>query len=177
MDENTIDYIETTDIPRLLKDYFLRNVHSHLYINNQLINNIEDLYIELDSFYEFDDVEFCAIVINGIKKQEKHNYFYHYLKKVIDNSMKMVPKSSKFNQNEVVLAKKLLLEFPENEIVDNLKRLSKLIEEYQMFGDDRKIYEAHILIGKLQILIKIYPYKEHIKVYKRLTELLLKKIK
>src|SRR5699024_1940120 len=93
MDKEIIDQIEKAEIPTILKDYFLRNYHVHLYLNESLLNELEETYIEYDSLYEFDDAEFCSYVIAGIKKQDKHEYFYHYLKKVLDNNLKFIPKS------------------------------------------------------------------------------------
>lgn len=78
MDKKMKDLIEKAEIPAILKDYFLRSNHVHLYLNKPLLNEFEESYIEYDSLYEFDDAEFCSYVIVGIKKQDKHEYFYFY---------------------------------------------------------------------------------------------------
>ncbi|GIO20603.1 hypothetical protein J18TS1_37030 [Oceanobacillus oncorhynchi subsp. incaldanensis] len=83
MDKEIKVRIEKAEIPSILKDYFLRNYHVHLYLNESVLNEVEESYIEYDSLYEFDNAEFYSYVIADIKKQDKHEYFYHYIKKFL----------------------------------------------------------------------------------------------
>lgn len=151
-----IGQIEKIDIPTMLKDYFIRNSHVHLYLSKSLLNEIEDIYIEYDSLYEFDDTEFCSYVITGVKKQEKHEYFYHYLKKVLDSNLDLIPKSGVSDYQKLTKLEKNLSKLPEDVILITLKDL--LITMQDIPSDElEKLLHAYKLSGALQVLFTLYP--------------------
>jgi len=155
MDKNMKDLIEKTEIPAILKDYFLRNKHVHLYLNESLLNEIEESYIEYDSLYEFDDAEFCSYVIVGIKKQDKHEYFYFYLKKVLDNNLKLISKSPTTDYEKLKRFEKNLI--PEDEILITLKDLLITIQDFNSKKEPGRLLRAYKLAGQLEILFTLYP--------------------
>lgn len=148
-------HIEKAEIPAILKDYFLRNNHIHLYLNESLLNEIEESYIEYDSLYEFDDAEFCSYVIVGIKKQDKHEYFYHYLKKVLDNNLKLISKSPISDYEKLSKLEKNIL--PEDEILITLKNLLIAIQDFKSKQELGRLLRAYKLAGELEILFTLYP--------------------
>ncbi|MFB4166869.1 hypothetical protein [Virgibacillus sp. JSM 102003] len=54
MEKEIKERIEKAEFPTILKDYSLRNYHVHLYLNESVLNEIEESYIEYDSLYKFD---------------------------------------------------------------------------------------------------------------------------
>lgn len=163
MDKEIKERIEKAEIPTMLKDYFKRNHHVHLYLNESVLNEIEESYIEYDSLYEFDDAEFCSYVIAGIKKQDKHEYFYHYLKKVLDNNLKIISKSPISDYQRLVNLKKNISKLPEDEILITLKNLFMTVQDFNSAKELGKLLRAYKLAGELEILFILYPdsdYKE-----------------
>lgn len=155
MDEKLKAHIEKAEIPAILKDYFLRSNYVHLYLNGSLLDEIEESYIEYDSLYEFDDAEFCSYVIIGIKKQDKHEYFYYYLKKVIDNNLKLISKAPISDYEKLSKLEKNLV--PEDEILITIKKLLIAIQEFKSTQELGKLLRAHKFAGELEILFTIYP--------------------
>lgn len=158
MDKKMKDLIKKAEIPAILKDYFLRSNHVALYLNESLLNEIEESYIEYDSLYEFDDAEFCSYVIVSIKKQDKHEYFYFYLKKILDNNLKVVSKSPTNDYEKLKKLEKNLI--PEDEILTTLKNLLISIQEFNSNKRPGPLLRAYRLAGELEILFTIYPDNE-----------------
>lgn len=158
MDKKLKALIEKTEIPTILKDYFLRSNHAHLYLNESLLNEIEESYIEYDSLYEFDDAEFCSYVIVGIKKQDKHDYFYYYLKKVLDSNLKLISKSPTSDYEKLSKLEKNLI--PEDEILIILNNLLITIQDFKSKKELPRLLRAYRLVGGLEILFTLYPDSE-----------------
>src|SRR5699024_700184 len=161
MDNNLIEIIEKTDIPKLLKSYLLRNKHAHLYINEALLSEIEELYIEYDSLFIFDEAEFCSYVITGIKKQEKHDYFYHYLKKVFDTNLTCIPKSDILNYDELAKVQAKISALPENQIPRIIIDMFNCIDEFKNTKNVNFLFNAYEIKGVLRILFLLYPDNEY----------------
>ena len=173
MNTETKDLIEKIDIPNMLKDYFIRNSHVHLYLSESLLNEIEDTYIEYDSLYEFDNTEFCSYVITGVKKQEKHEYFYHYLKKVLDSNLDLIPKSSISDYQKLTKLEKNISELPEDLILITLKDLLITIQDISS-EEGKKLLHAYKLSGALQVLFTLYPDNIYKKDFEHIFNNLLK---
>lgn len=161
MDKELIEQINKAIIPKMLKDYFQRNYHIHLYISEPLLNEIEESYIEYDSLYEFDDAEFCASVIAGVRKQDKHDYFYHYLKKVLDSNLTLISKSTESNHQRLMKLEKSISNLPEDRILITLKNLLTAIQDFKSSKDMSKLFRCYMLVGELQILLTLYPENEY----------------
>ncbi|WP_281974999.1 hypothetical protein [Halobacillus litoralis] len=157
MNKEMENRVEEAEIPNILKDYFLRNTHIHLYLNDLLLNEIEEIYIEYDSLYEFDDAEFCSYVITGVKKQEKHEYFYHYLKKVLDSNLELIPKSRISDYQKLTKLGKNISNLQEDEILIALKNLLITMQDLKVTKKQEKLLQAYKLTGALQVLFTLYP--------------------
>ncbi|WP_430786369.1 hypothetical protein VBD025_13620 [Virgibacillus flavescens] len=161
--------IENSDIPKILKEYFLRNPHVHLYLNESLLKDVEETYIEYDSLYEFDQAEFCSYIITGIKKQDKHEYFYHYLKKVLDSNLNLIPKSKISDYQKVLKIGKSISKVKEDEIPQVIIDLLKFIDDFNKTKNLKKLLLAHKLIGILQVLFTLYPENPYKKDFKHIS--------
>jgi|SRR5690625_473113 len=157
MDKEMIDQIEKTEIPNILKYYFTKNFHIHLYLNESLLNEIEEIYIEYDSLYDFDDTEFCSYVITGVKKQDNHEYFYHYLKKVLDSNLKLVSKSRIFDYLKLTRLGINISTLQEDEILITLKNLLITMQDFKISKDRKKLLHAYKLADALHVLFTLYP--------------------
>jgi len=166
MDKEIRKQIEEAILPQLLKDYFLRNHHIHLYINESLLAEIEESYIEYDTLYEFDETDFCTHVITGIHKQDKHEYFYHYLKKVLDNNLIRQSKSKKTNYSQLKELEQTIINLPERYILAKLKVLLMTMQKIRKSeAKEKEIFLAYTLVGHLEMLFILYPNNIHKKDY------------
>lgn len=168
---DTIEKISKMDIPKMLKDYFLRNKHIDLLIDDNLLVEIEDLYIEYDSLYEFDESEFCSYVITCIKKQDKHDYFYHYLKKVLDSNLSTTSKKKNINTKKLTQLDKIIsAKLDENDIPQLLMSLLNLIEDYKNSKKVSNLFNAYTLNGVLKVFFTLYPKNSFLNAFNRIQK-------
>ncbi|MFB4166868.1 hypothetical protein [Virgibacillus sp. JSM 102003] len=115
------------------------------------------------------ETEFCCFVIAGIKKQEKHEYFYHYLKKVLDSNLHLIPKSKVPECQELIKLEKNLSKLPESSILVSLKDLLITIQDFKQCDEPKKLLHAYKISGALQVLFTLYPdniyRKEFVDIY------------
>lgn len=165
--------INQADIPQLLKDYLFRNKQIQLTLNTNLLDDIQDLYIEYDSLYIFDEAEFSSYVITGLKKQDKHDYFYNYLKIVMQSNMYL---SSKYKKgNELLLNRMYENIHPKvNNISEFIFNLYSLIDTYKESKDTRVLFSAFRISGLLEVLFDIFPAHEYADEFKKVNTLLQK---
>lgn len=165
--------INQADIPQLLKDYLLRNEQIQLTLNTSLLNDIKDLYIEYDSLYIFDKAEFSSYVITGLKKQDKYDYFYNYLKIVMESNMYLRSKNKR--GNELLLNRMYENIHPK---VDNITKyifdLYSLIDNYKESKNKNILFEAYRISGVLEVLFDIFPGNEYSDEFKKVNVLLKK---
>lgn len=155
MNKDLIELINNNELPKILKNYFTRNTHIHMCLNEVLLKDIEEIYIEFDSLYEFDEAEFCSFVITCIKKQDKHDYFYNYLKKVLESSLTTFPKSNITQKSSRMVGN--FSKITEEQISRVIMDLLDIIDEYNKTKSLDKLLLAREIIGILQVLFTLYP--------------------
>src|SRR5699024_3182540 len=159
------ELIHNSDIPELLKNYLLRNKQTKFIISSDLLKEIEDIYIEYDSLYIFDEAEFCSYIITSIKKNDKHDYFYHYLKKIFEVHLEVISRKELTKDEELAVKRDILANIDESNIHNHLLSILKTIEKYKETKDQQSLYLAFRLLGKLDILFLVFPSSTFINSY------------
>lgn len=161
MDTELKDQIKDADIPEILRSYLLRNKHVGLFLDETLLKEIEEIYVEYDSLFIFDEAEFCSYVITGIKKLDKHDYFYHYLKKVFETNLNLISKSKIPDYEKTAKLTDNLSKFQESDISRILVDFFKSMNEFKESKELRYLFTAYKISGVLHILFELYPDNEH----------------
>lgn len=148
--------INQADIPKLLKNYLLRNKHIQVLITSQVLNDIQDLYIEYGSLYIFDVAEFCSYVITGLKKQDKHEYFYNYLKIVMDSNMHLV---SKHKERHPYLLERMAenIEDRKDQTANYVIGLLQAMDSYNRYQENIDLFIANRFAGILEVIFDMFP--------------------
>lgn len=171
MSEELSDNIKSTNIPELLKDYLLRTQHIQLSLNSNLLRDIEEIYIEYDSLYFFDEAEFSGYIITGLKKQDKHDYFYNYLKIVIGSNLRLISKHQ-YPNYEVLKRMAENIDPKEEKIQQFIEDYLLSIETYEQSKDIQSLFTAFRISGILELMFDIYPGHPYSDDFKRHYKLL-----
>jgi|SRR5699024_2208570 len=166
MNKDMEKIINEIEVPIILKDYLLRSNNIYLNLTEELLLEIQKIYIEYDSLYEFDEAEFCSYVIISLKKQDKYKYFYYYLKKILDNSLNVTTKSNSGNGKSNLIS--------EDQILVTLEELLETIKRYNVEKKVSLLFRSYKLTGELEILFKLYPNNSYEKKYEDILSKLLK---
>ncbi|MFK4477470.1 hypothetical protein [Bacillus sp. RC206] len=137
--------INKIKLPATLKDYFLTSNRIESLLSEEILLDIEEIYILYRSLYAFDESDFSLNVIKSINMCRDRNGFYFYLKKVLDRELE---KKSKGNVNGMVL--------PQNLIEEQFKTVTKdyIDSINQMYDGEAQIDLKHVYknIGNLEML-------------------------
>lgn len=154
--------INNSKLPSQLKEYFTTSENIKGVITKKVLSEIEDLYIYYTSLYKFDTSEFSAYTITSLKRSKGLDYFYFYLKKVIDSNLHLKTKDKSFKNNYryfyqrdediSLLFKEVTVEFC-NQIDKVYKKNEKL-----------NLKQTYISLGKLELINKLVPHPEHQKI-------------
>lgn len=79
--------IKELTIPKQLKEYLTNSKYALEYLNEQLLNDIEELYVYYLSLYTIDNAQFSEQVIMTLKRTKDLDSYYFYLKKVLDTNL------------------------------------------------------------------------------------------
>ncbi|MDO6630076.1 hypothetical protein [Bacillus thuringiensis] len=99
--------INKIKLPATLKDYFLTSNRMESLLSEEILLDIEEIYILYKSLYAFDESDFSLNVIKSINMCRDRTGFYFYLKKVLDRELE---KKSKGNKNNIVISQNLIEE-------------------------------------------------------------------
>lgn len=153
MHEELLVKIKSADIPIVLREYFMRKPDITNIINESLLQDIEDLYMELDSLYNFDHSIFSGYIINALKKTEIHDYFYYYLKKILDVNLEA---TSKFNPAQNIHLS-FISNIDESDIKNNITKILSYIEYYNKTENIRSLCTAYRLTGITYVYLQLFP--------------------
>ncbi|MEG7924453.1 hypothetical protein J0801_10415 [Bacillus cereus] len=137
--------INKIKLPATLKDYFLTSNRMESLLSEEILLDIEEIYILYRSLYAFDESDFSLNVIKSINMCRDRNGFYFYLKKVLDRELE---KKSKGNVDGIVL--------PQNLIEEQFKTVTKdyIDSINQMYGGETQIDLKYVYknLGNLEML-------------------------
>ena len=155
-------FVNDSKLPSQLKEYFTTSENIKGVITKKVLSEIEDLYIYYTSVYKFDTSEFSAYTITSLKKRKGLDYFYFYLKKVIDSNMDLKTKDKSFKSNSDYF----FLRDEEIEILfkEAVVEFCDLIDKIYKKNENLNLKKAYISLGKLELIIKLIPYPEYQKI-------------
>ena len=171
MIEELCENIRSANIPELLKDYLLRIQRVQLPLNSKLLRDIEEIYIEYDSLYFFDKAKFSGYVITGLKKQDKYDYFYNYLKIVMESNLRLISKHQ-YPDYEVLKRMAENIDPKEKKIPRYIENYLLSINTYEQSKDIQSLFTAFRISGILELMFDIYPGHPYSDDFKRHSKLL-----
>lgn len=85
--EDIEDIVIKLRLPQQLKEFIVASKSIKTSLNEDILYDIEDLYIFYKSFYMFNDADFGTKTVLALKKCKDKNTFYYYLKKVLESEL------------------------------------------------------------------------------------------
>lgn len=159
--DNKIDnLIKEKNIPEQLKEYFQNSKRGKKFINEQMLESIEELYIYYSALYLFDETEFSAFTITTLERGSEHSAYYYYLKKILDNQIVLLPKTSveSYINGNIVDIKRLF---------ENIN--AEFYEKLQCFYEDRydeiDFPNLYVLLGQLKLISELAENQNLIEIY------------
>lgn len=166
MDEKLNDLISNSDIPKQLLTYFKESNRAKEYINEPMLEDIQELFIFYKALFHFDETEFSAFTISTLKRGSEATAYYYYLKKVLDSNLELISKDVNFIKN------KENFNFKNEENHSNQIFMSVLNEygqdvEYYYNNNFKKteVLETYSLLGKLELIYSITGDEYYLKMY------------
>lgn len=144
---NIDDYIQEKNIPGQLKQYFITSIRGKSYIDEAMLDEIEELYIYYTALYYFDETEFSSYIITTLERGSEHSAYYYYLKKILDNNLEL---QSKDNSKTFLKINNINLDelFKEITIAFN----KHLKDVYNNDFEKIDLLTTFILLGKLELI-------------------------
>lgn len=152
-------FVNDSKLPSQLKEYFTASESIKEVITKKILSEIEDLYIYYTSLYHFDTSEFSAYTITSLKKCKGLDYFYFYLKKVIDSNLDLKTKDKSFKSRSDYF----LLQDKDIEILfkEAVIEFCEPIDKVYKKNENVNLKEAYISLGKLELINKLISYPEY----------------
>lgn len=166
MDEKLEDLINKSSIPEQLLTYFKESNRAKEYINESMLEDIEELFIFYKALFHFDETEFSAFTISTLKRGSEATAYYYYLKKVLDSNLELISKDETFIKNKEIFNLRSE-EINSDEIFMNIsKEFSQDVENYYQ-NDFKKteVLETYSLLGKLELIYHITGNDYYIKMH------------
>lgn len=156
MDKKLDNLIKKSSIPEQLLSYFKESNRAKEYINESMLDDIEELFILYKALFHFDETEFSAFTISTLKRGSEATAYYYYLKKVLDSNLELISKDESFIKNKALLNLKSEETNSEQIFMDISKEFSFDVENYYK-NDFKKtdVLETYSLIGKLELIYQI----------------------
>lgn len=136
-------------LPATLKEYLLTSNRMESLLCEEILLDIEEIYILYKSLYEFDESDFSLNVIKSIDRCRDRTGFYFYLKKVLDRELETMSKGNVEQNNSGIVISKNLID-------EQFKMVTKgyIDSINQIYHGEAKIdlKYAYKNLGKLEIL-------------------------
>ncbi len=146
--------INDADVPIFLKDYLLRNRQIPTFFTSDLLAAIEDVYVEYDSLYFFDKVEFSAHIITEIRNDNQYDSDYNSLKRAIESKLEVSSKHKTSQEKDLKESNKdIVIPVTEKKIKDLMADTYELTAKYQAGKTFKNIYNFSTINQRLGVLI------------------------
>src|SRR5690625_4857475 len=157
LNEELSDLVQKAKIPEQLKTYFMESNEGKLYLTEEMLHEIEELYTFYNALYIFDETEFSFYTITSLKRGSEAVAYYYYLRKILEVNLELMSKDQRFHKNsEGVFTFKI--------DGKNLDKTFKSVAEdfarnvdyfYKNQYDKIDIMKTYLLLGKLEIINNI----------------------
>jgi len=154
LNEELSDLVQKAKIPEQLKTYFMESNEGKLYLTEEMLHEIEELYTFYNALYIFDETEFSFYTITSLKRGSEAVAYYYYLRKILEVNLELMSKDQRFHKNsEGTFAFKI--------DVNNLNNIFKNIAYefgqnvdyfYKNQYDKIDVMETYLLLGKLELI-------------------------
>lgn len=152
-------FIESSALPIQLKEYFIGSKNIQKVISEEILDEIEDLYVYYDSLYKFDTSEFGVSVIDSLMRCKDFNMYYFYLKKILENQLVIESK----DENRYIKINKVYLD-------DSFKKTASEIINLMASGFDDNLNRINFYLGKLEIINELIEDEYYSEIYTKVTE-------
>lgn len=152
-------FIESSALPIQLKEYFIGSKNIQKIISEEILGEIEDLYVYYDSLYKFDTSQFGVSVIDSLMRCKDFNMYYFYLKKILENQLVIESK----HENRYIKINK-------DYIDDSFKKTASEIINLMANGFEENLKQINFYLGKLEIINELIEDEYYSDIYKKVTE-------
>ncbi|HDX9588231.1 TPA: hypothetical protein ROX98_001173 [Bacillus pseudomycoides] len=143
------DIVNNIKLPITLKEYLLTSNRIESLLSEEILLDVEEIYILYKSLYEFDESDFSLNVIKSIERCRDRTGFYFYLKKVLDTELEIKSKSDAKQKNKGIVIPQDLID--EQIRIITQEYMGSVNEIYwdKKVIDLQSIYKS---LGKLEVL-------------------------
>ncbi|WP_017753717.1 hypothetical protein [Calidifontibacillus oryziterrae] len=144
-----MEKIDEYRLPIQLATYFQDSKKVSEFLNEKVLEDIEELYTMYKSLYLFDETEFSKYAIKCVERCKDIDGFYYYFKKVIDSSIELNSKGNMKSNSGIDI-----------DYVDKIfKKVSNLfvknLEEIKDGWGILNIKNTYTLLGKLELICEL----------------------
>lgn len=163
------ELINKANIPEQLRTYFKESDDGKLYLTEEMLSEIEELYIFYNALYIFDETEFSFYTITSLKRGSEATAYYYYLRKILETNLQITSQDQRFHKsskgvftfkidgnNLDVVLKNIAKEFGQN--VDYFYK-----DQYEKID----ILQTYLLLGKLELINNIIDDEYYFQLYKQ----------
>ncbi|CAM4168440.1 hypothetical protein BAMA_19310 [Bacillus manliponensis] len=143
------DIMNSIKLPETLKEYLLTSNRMESLLSEEILLDIEEIYILYKSLYKFDESDFSLNVIKSIDRCRDRNGFYFYLKKVLDSELEIQSKGNVEQNNEGIVISEDLIDEQFKEITKDYIDSINQIYLGEKVIDLKCVYKN---LGKLEVL-------------------------
>src|SRR5690625_5739762 len=104
LNEELSDLVQKAKIPEQLKTYFMESNEGKLYLSEEMLSEIEELYVFYNALYIFDETEFSFYTITSLKRGSEAAAYYYYLRKILESNLELDRKSTRLNSSHVAIS-------------------------------------------------------------------------
>lgn len=145
--------VQDSRLPNQLKEYFMASKSIKEVLTNDIVKEIEDLYIFYHSLYYFDPSEFSAYTITSLKRNRDLHSFYFYLKKVIDTNLELKSKDeSDYTLRDALFTGSIVIDQLFREVFTDFT--SSLYKIYKN-DTDINLFLIYKELGKMEIITEL----------------------
>lgn len=154
LSEELNELIHKANIPEQLRSYFIESKEGQLYLNKEMLSEIEELYTFYNALYIFDETQFSFYTITSLKRGSEATAYYYYLRKILESNLELMSKDQRFHKNsEGTFAFKTDI----NSLKRNFKTIAREFGQnvdffYKNQYDKIDVTKTYLLLGKLELI-------------------------
>lgn len=157
LNEEFEELIQKANIPEQLKAYFMKSNEGKIHLTEEMLSEIEELYIFYNALYYFDETEFSFYTITSLKRGSEVAAYYYYLRKILESNLELMSKDQRFHKkSKGVFAFKI----DGNNIDKMFKSVATEFGQnvdyfYKDQYDKIDVMKTYLLLGKLELINNI----------------------
>ncbi len=154
LSEELNELIHKANIPEQLRSYFIESKEGQLYLTEEMLSEIEELYTFYNALYIFDETQFSFYTITSLRRGSEATAYYYYLRKILESNLELMSKDQRFHKSsEGTFAFK-------TDMISLNSRFKTIAQEFGQNVDffyknqyDRiDVMKTYLLLGKLELI-------------------------